>query len=169
MLTLSFTTLVQNLGYYTYTTPTSADTSSMGSGPSPIAMVIYFAVLVLVLAAVWRVFKKANRPGWAAIVPVYNQLQVLWLVGRPWWWLLLMLIPIVNIVLAVIVLNDLAKSFGKGTGMTVLLFFLPFVGYPILGFGDAVYKGPAALKITGIDTTPPPADKDAQTPSAPVA
>jgi hypothetical protein len=109
-----------------------------------IPILLMLAVVVLLIAAFWRVFSKAGQPGWAAIVPIYNTLVLLRIVGRPWWWLLLMLIPFVNVVLVIIVYVDLAKSFGKGSGFAVCLIFFAYVCIPILGFGDAVYLGPAA-------------------------
>jgi hypothetical protein len=96
------------------------------------------------LVAGWKVFTKAKRPGWAILVPIYNSLNVLWMVGRPWWWLLLMCIPIVNVIFGIIVTNDLSKSFGKSAWWTVGLIFLPIVSYPMLAFGSATYQGPAA-------------------------
>ncbi|GAB3574253.1 hypothetical protein GCM10027445_34780 [Amycolatopsis endophytica] len=101
------------------------------------------ALAVLMIAAMWRVFGKAGQPGWAAIIPIYNTVVLLRIVGRPWWWILLMLIPLGNIVLVVIVYLDLAKSFSKGTGFGVLTIFFSYVCIPILGFGGARYVGPA--------------------------
>lgn len=91
-----------------------------------------------------KLYAKAGQPGWAAIVPIYNTYVMLKIVGRPGWWLALMLIPIVNIVLVIIMFVDLAKAFGKGGGFAVLLILLPLVGMPILAFGSAVYRGPVA-------------------------
>ncbi len=54
-----------------------------------------------------------------------------------------MLIPIVNVVIGIIVMIDLAKSFGKGAGFGIALFLLSFIFIPILGFGDAKYQGSA--------------------------
>ncbi|MGH8909236.1 MAG: DUF5684 domain-containing protein [Egibacteraceae bacterium] len=96
------------------------------------------------IAAMWKVFVKAGQAGWAAIIPIYNSYIQLKIVGRPWWWLLLYLVPLVNIVIAVIVSMDLAKSFGKGVGVGIGLLLLPFVFFPILGFGSARYMGPSA-------------------------
>jgi uncharacterized membrane protein YoaK (UPF0700 family) len=71
------------------------------------------------------------------------------IVGRPWWWLLLLLIPIVNLVITIIVAIDLAKSFGKDALYGILLLWLfSVIGYLILGYGDAVYQGPAAAQKT---------------------
>lgn len=103
---------------------------------------IYLAVLVLLIAGLWKIFTKAGEEGWKAIIPIYNYIVVLKIVGREWWWILLFLIPIVNIIILVIVYNDLSKSFGKGVGFTLGLIFLSFIFIPILGFGSARYIGP---------------------------
>ena len=102
------------------------------------------AILVLVVAGFWRVFVKAGHPGWAAIIPIYNLYVLLKIAGRPGWWLLLFIIPVVNFVIGIIVAIDVAKSFGKGTGFGVGLAFLGPIFYPILGFGDATYQGAVA-------------------------
>jgi hypothetical protein len=106
---------------------------------------VYLIVLIVVIAAIWKVFTKAGRPGWAAIVPFYSAYVLLKIVGRPGWWLVLMFIPLVNIVIGIIVAIDLAKSFGKGGlfGFFGLIVF-SIIGYCILGFGSARYLGPAA-------------------------
>lgn len=106
----------------------------------PILIFGITATIIEVVGA-WLMFEKAGEPGWAAIIPIYNYLIVIKIAGKPWWYLLLLLIPIVNIVIIIITLDGLAKSFGKGTGFTVGLFFLRFIYIPILGFGKAVYSG----------------------------
>lgn len=108
-------------------------------------IIVYLVILVVMIVAMWKIFTKAGQPGWAAIVPFYNFYVMLKIVGRPGWWLVLLFIPLVNLVIAIIVAVDLAKSFGKGGGFAVLLILLPFIGYPILGFGSDRYLGPAAL------------------------
>lgn len=107
-------------------------------------------VFIVYIAAMWRIYEKAGKPGWAAIIPIYNIIVLLEIVGKPWWWLLLMLIPVVNIVFAVWMINLLSKSFGKSEGFTVGLILLGFIFYPILGFGNAEYKGPAGAPSTGM-------------------
>ena len=100
---------------------------------------IWLAVVVVVLAGMWKVFTKAGQPGWGCIIPIYNVYLMLQIAGRPGWWLILAFIPIVNLIL-LIVPFDIAKSFGKSGlfGLGLLL----FIYYPILGFGDAQYIGP---------------------------
>ncbi|WP_430811683.1 MULTISPECIES: DUF5684 domain-containing protein [unclassified Carboxylicivirga] len=104
---------------------------------------LYLAVIVLVIASGWKTYEKAGKPGWAYIVPIYNIIVLLDIIGKPGWWLLLFFIPGINLIFAIWMINLLSKSFGKGAGFTLGLLFLPFIFYPLLGFGDAEYKGPA--------------------------
>jgi hypothetical protein len=100
-------------------------------------------LVVIVVISMWKLFVKAGKPGWAAIIPIYNTVVLLEIVGRPIWWIILLLIPCVSIVVSIIVCIDLAKSFGKGTGFGVGLALLGFIFFPILGFGDSRYLGPS--------------------------
>jgi len=110
---------------------------------------LYLLVILFYVYCLWRILVKAGKPGWAAIVPIYNILVELEIVGRPWWWLLLMFVPVVNVVIGIIVLLDLAKVFGKSSGFGVGLIFLAFIFIPILAFGDAQYLGPIAGQAVG--------------------
>lgn len=109
----------------------------------------YLGVAILLIAGMWKTYEKAKQPGWACIVPIYNILVLLQIVGKPWWWILLLLIPVINFVIIIWIYNLLSKSFGKTEGFTVGLILLPFVFYPILGFGDAQYQGPSAAEARG--------------------
>jgi hypothetical protein len=97
---------------------------------------------IIELIALWKIYTKAEQPGWACIIPIYSFYVMLKIIGKPWWWLLLLLIPGVNIVIAIWSINLLSKSFGNGVGFTLGLLFLGFIFYPILGFGSARYIGP---------------------------
>ncbi len=102
------------------------------------------AIAIVVIVSLWKVYTKAGQPGWAAIIPIYNVIVLLQIVGRPLWWIVLFLIPLVNIIFGILVYIDLAKSFGKSAGFAFGLMFLCFIFFPILAFGDARYLGPAA-------------------------
>lgn len=115
-----------------------------GGVAGAIGGLIWLAVMVLMFASAWKVYDKAGEPGWAAIIPFYNVIVLLKIVGRPIWWLILMFIPIVGIIISLLIIVDVAKSFGQGIGFALGLLFLPFVFWPILAFGDARYQGPAA-------------------------
>jgi uncharacterized membrane protein YhaH (DUF805 family) len=122
---------------------TSFESSSSGNPPGPIFWICEIAFIILMIAAMWRVFSKAGQPGWAAIIPIYNFYVMCKVAGRPGWWLLLMLIPFVNFVIAIILTVDIAKRFGKGVGFAIGMIILPFIFWPILGFGSAQYQGGA--------------------------
>jgi hypothetical protein len=115
----------------------------MDSAVSVIIGLVYVVVIVVMIAAMWKVFTKAGQPGWAAIVPIYNLIVILKITGKPLWWFVLFLIPLVNFIAAIMVFVALAKAFGKGTGFAVGMLLLGFIFFPILGFGDAQYQAPA--------------------------
>ena len=106
--------------------------------------ILYIAVVVLMVVAMWKIFTKAGKPGWAAIIPFYNTYVLLKVAGKPGWWLVLFFIPIVNIVFYVIVSLALASVFGKGTGFAVGIIFLPVVFLPIMAFDSSKYIAPGS-------------------------
>lgn len=110
---------------------------------------LFFAIILIVIqiVAMWRIFEKMGVEGWKAIIPVYNYWVLCEAVGKPGWWslvFLLGLIPIVNffawiaiLVVAVIVMIELGKGFGKDTVWSVfLLVIFSLIGMLILGFGN---------------------------------
>jgi hypothetical protein len=105
---------------------------------------IGLAFAIFLLIAVWNIFTKAGQPGWAVLVPIYNAYVLLEIVGREWWWLILMAIPFVNFIFIIILIFDLVKSFGKDPAFGFGILFLAPIFIPILGFGNAQYVGPVA-------------------------
>lgn len=119
--------------------------NNASTAPSPVMMIVWLVILVVIIVAGWKIFTKAGKPGWAFIIPFYNIYTLLKIVGRPGWWLILYFIPLVNIVISLIVAIDLAKSFKRSTIFgVVLLWFFSLIGYLILGFGKSPYSGPGA-------------------------
>ncbi|GIV37082.1 MAG: hypothetical protein KatS3mg032_1461 [Cyclobacteriaceae bacterium] len=112
--------------------------AALGAG----VIILYLAVLLLIIVSLWKIFVKAGKPGWAAIIPIYNLIVWLEIVGKPVWWIILLLIPLVNFFVLIYLSHLTAKVFGKDIVMTLLLIFLPFIGYPVLAFGSAQYVGP---------------------------
>ena len=119
--------------------PTPDVYSNGGGGVPGIIMLIYLAVAILVIVAMWKVFTKAGQPGWASIIPIYNLFVMLQIAGKPGWWILLFLIPGVNLVIAILMYIAFAEKFGKGAGFGIGLTFLSFIFLPILAFSDAKY------------------------------
>ena len=64
-----------------------------------IGVILYIGVIVLYIAGMWKAFEKAGKPGWAAIVPIYNIIVMIEIARKPLRWIILCLIPIANIVI----------------------------------------------------------------------
>ncbi|MCV2394769.1 DUF5684 domain-containing protein [Actinotalea sp. M2MS4P-6] len=117
---------------------TTTDAQLSGGAMVWIILAIVWGVFILV--AGWKLYEKAGQPGWLSIIPILATFGLLKIVKRPMWWFLLLLVPILDIVIIVIILADLARVFGKGFGMTLLLVFFTPIAYLVLGFGDAEYQ-----------------------------
>jgi len=100
---------------------------------------VCLAVFIVVIAGSWKMLEKAKQPGWGILIPIYNMVLLCRVAGKPGWWVILMIIPLVNIIISVLVAAGIARNFGKGVGYTLGLIFLPIIFYSVLGFGDAKY------------------------------
>ena len=147
------TTFGREYNYYNLDGTPGGETHSIAFGVLAPFIVVALLVSVICLVSLWKIYEKAGYAGWKALIPVYNILILLRITGRPAWWVWLYVvgaIPLVGwavaLVVSIIVDNDLAKSFGKDTGFTVLMIFLPFVALPMLAFGDDKFHGPASDK-----------------------
>lgn len=101
--------------------------------------IIYFGVIALMIISMWKVYEKANKPGWAAIVPIYNLIIMLEIAKKPTWWVAMYFVPFANIVFMIMTMNAVSKNFGKDEGFTVGLVLLGVIFWPILAFGSARY------------------------------
>ena len=109
----------------------------------PTGLIIFWLALAIIeLVALWKIFEKAGQAGWKAIIPIYNAYILLKIVGKPGWWLILFLIPVVNLIFVIWTYNMLSKSFGKDEAFTAGIVLLGFIFLPRLGFGSAKYLGP---------------------------
>lgn len=133
----------------TYGSNGDTNVASRGANVVLIVVGIVFVVALLALAitAMWNVFAKAGKPGWACIVPFYNWCVLAEIAGKPSWWglyPLLSLIPFIgwigSLVVSLIIAINVARNFGKSDAFGVVgLWLFGVIGYPILGFGDAQY------------------------------
>src|SRR5690606_19691829 len=108
--------------------------------------IIFALLLAAVHVGLWKLFVKAGRPGWESLVPIYREFVIAKLVGRPQWWIALLLVPLVNIFVFFGLYLDFVKSFGKRRfweyAATILA---PFVILPIWGNDPSVeYLGQSA-------------------------
>ena len=116
--------------------------ANAAAGISAGSSIVGLIIAVVVLVGMWKVFVKAGKPGWGAIIPLYNLYCLFDMTFGKGWMFILTIIPVVNFVLTIMMWVKLAKAFGKGGGFAVGLIFLPFIFVPVLGFSDAEYSGP---------------------------
>lgn len=143
--------------YYDYYDYSDYDVISALVGLTGLAVIWVIALLLmaLMIVAMWILFKKAGKPGWAAVVPFYDQYTLYEITWGNGWRFLMLLIPIYNIVLAILTYIRLAKAFGKDEGYAVGLVFLPQVFVPMLAFGSAAYHG-----VPGVTSAPTAASQE---------
>ena len=118
------------------------DALAAAAGGSVVGGIIALAFIILMVASMWRIFTKAGKPGWAAIIPIYNFVVMLQIAGKPIWWIIGLLIPFVNFIVMILLCVGVAKAFGKGVGFALGMLFLGPIFYPILAFGSATYTPP---------------------------
>lgn len=108
---------------------------------SPIVLILVIVFSLITIVGIWKMYQKAGYHGWECLIPFYSAyIQTKIAMGNGWLFLI-GLIPIANIIFNIVLTIKTADVFGKGIGFAILLYFLPIIGYPILGFGDAEYYG----------------------------
>lgn len=103
--------------------------------------IVVLALGILGIVCNWKIYAKAGQPGWGALIPIYNVYLLFKITWGNGWYFLLTLIPIANVVIAILTQVKLAKVFGKDSGFAVGLIFLSFIFLPILAFDKSEYVG----------------------------
>ena len=142
-----------DVSYYSnYGSSQSSAAGMLGilSGVSLAMLIIPLAISILLLVSMWKIYTKAGKPGWASIVPFYNAYVMCEIAGKEGWYMLLYLIPVVNIYVSFVINDGLAKRFGKSTGFAIGLMFLPIIFFPILAFssGDVTTRMPDGVEVS---------------------
>ncbi|MDX2226002.1 MAG: DUF5684 domain-containing protein [Verrucomicrobiae bacterium] len=126
------------------TTSETTDVNPAAAAAAATVMLVFAGValiiVLLMIISLWKVFAKAGKPGWAAIIPIYNIIVLCQVAGKPAWWVILFLIPVVSLVISILVSLGIAQSFGKSSLFGIGLWLLPFIFFPILAFSDAKYQ-----------------------------
>lgn len=104
-------------------------------GMGLLMVIIIVLINILMIISLWKIYKKAGKPGWASIVPIYNFIVMCEIAGKKWWYIFFMLLPIINIYIIIVLCNSLAKKFKKSDGFVVGMILLPVIFFPILAFG----------------------------------
>lgn len=148
---------------------TGATSSAAASSFLAYLGIIWIVAVVVALIgfiSMWIIFTKAGRPGWAAIIPIYNVLVELEVAGKPDWWIILFFVPFVNIIIAFVILAALAEKFGKSAGWGIFLLGIFPIGFPILAFGSAKYVPGETASVPAQPAVPQP-EKPAEAAPAP--
>lgn len=107
-------------------------------------LAIYSIIILSYFISLWKLFEKAGRKNWEALIPVYNIIVWLRITKKPWWWALLLIFPGVNILMLMVMNVNLATVFGQRKftdGLAAV--FLPFIYLPYIAFKPEVkYIGP---------------------------
>lgn len=107
---------------------------------------VFLVIGIITLIGAWKVYDKAGQPGWSVLIPVYNLIVLLRIVGLPWFWVLtplILIIPLLGwiayLAWVVWIHHRLSTRFGQGVGFTIGLTLLGPIFWLILGFGSSKY------------------------------
>ena len=103
-------------------------------------MLMTIAVSLLTVIGQWKVFEKAGKPGWAALIPIYNYIIMMEIAELPTWYIVLYFIPFANIYVQVITYLEIVKRFGEGPGFAIGMLFFPYIFWLILGGKSYKYQ-----------------------------
>ena len=117
----------------------------LGGAAATVILLFQLALVRVQVAGMWTVFEKANHAGWKAVVPIYNLYVMLQIGENRWWWLLLLVVPVVNLYAVYKIHAGVARSFGRGIGFGLGLAFLGILFFPLMGFGDYQYCNSSQL------------------------
>lgn len=127
-----------NESYYAGTSYGVSTTSGLTGALAAMGLffwVLSMALSILMIISLWKIFKKAGKPGWASIIPIYNIYIMCEIAEKEWWYVLLSCVPFANIYAMIVLYNGMAKRFGKSGGFVVGMILLPVIFFPMLAFG----------------------------------
>ena len=110
------------------------------AGSALLFAMLWWPFAAAAVAGGWSVFTKAGRPGWTSLVPCYNALQFLRIARVPSWWLVLLLVPGVNVVVYARTCLAMARVFGQSPRFARGLFLAPPLFVAMLGLGPSRYR-----------------------------
>lgn len=127
-----------NESYYSGTSYGVSTTSGLTGAIAAMGLffwILFMALSILMIVSLWKIFKKAGKPGWASIIPIYNIYIMCEIAEKEWWYVLLSFVPFANIYAMIVLYNGMAKKFGKSGGFVAGMILLPVVFFPMLAFG----------------------------------
>ena len=136
-----------NYGYDSYDYSAAASAVGIFAGVGIFMWIIGMAVAIFSIISMWKLFAKAGKKGWAAIVPIYNTIVMIEIAELPIWYIALFFVPFANIYAIFKIYIEIAHKFGKSTGFGVGMVFLNIIFIPMLSFGKAEYKGGVSASV----------------------
>ena len=127
-----------NESYYSGTSYGVSTTSGLTGAIAAMGLffwILSMALSILMIISLWKIFKKAGKPGWASIIPIYNIYIMCEIAEKEWWYVLLSCVPFANIYAMIVLYNGMAKRFGKSGGFVAGMILLPVIFFPMLAFG----------------------------------
>ena len=127
-----------NESYYAGTSYGVSTTSGLTGALAAMGLffwILSMALSILMIVSLWKIFKKAGKPGWASIIPIYNIYIMCEIAEKEWWYVLLSFVPFANIDAMIVLYNGMAKRFGKSGGFVAGMILLPVVFFPMIAFG----------------------------------
>lgn len=89
-------------------------------------LLFFLVIQIIHFLGTWRLYKKAGRQAWEAAVPVYNAVVLMKIINRPWWWVILLFIPIVNLIMIPVIWVETIRSYGRNSSMDTFLVLITF-------------------------------------------
>ena len=72
----------------------------------------------------WKLYTKAGKKSWEALIPIYSALVLMSIINRPKWWLILLFIPVINLLMFPVIWVETSRSFGRNSTTDTWLSFL---------------------------------------------
>ncbi|SDS43738.1 signal peptidase I [Gillisia sp. Hel1_33_143] len=97
--------------------------------------IFFLIVQVIHFLGTWKLYVKAGRKAWEAAIPVYNAVVLMKIINRPWWWTILLFVPIVNLIMFPVIWVETIRSFGKNSTLDTVLviatlgFYIYYINY----------------------------------------
>ncbi len=114
--------------------------AALGAMMGTSVLIPLLILILLCIVSFWKVFEKAGEAGWTCLIPIYNLFVLVKISGKPWWWFLLLFVPVVGFIFTILYNLALAERFGKGPVFGLGLCFLPPIFFPILAFDKSTYS-----------------------------
>jgi len=100
-------------------------------------IIFILVIQVIHFLGTWKLYIKAGRKPWEAIIPVYNAIVLMQIIRRPKWWVILLFIPIINLLMFPVIWVETIRSFGRNSFLETWLviltlgFYIYYVNYSL--------------------------------------